>query len=150
MADTFTNLLIHFVFSTKHRIPFLHEPLRERIYEYIGGIVRQEKGILLEIGGMPDHVHILARIKPDRSVADMTRTIKGGSSKWVHQTFPENESFAWQTGYGAFSVSESQVGTIRRYIRNQEEHHARLSYKDELIKMLRKHRIEFDERYLLD
>jgi putative transposase len=150
MADTFTNLLIHFVFSTKHRIPFLQEPLRERIYEYIGGIVRQEKGVLLEIGGMPDHVHILARIKADRSVAEMTRTIKGGSSKWVHQTFPENESFAWQTGYGAFSVSESQVGTVRRYIRNQAEHHARLSYKEELIALLRKHRIEFDERYLLD
>ena len=80
----------------------------------------------------------------------MMRTIKGGSSKWVHQTFPENESFAWQTGYGAFSVSESQVGTIRRYIQNQEVHHARLSYKDELIKLLRKNRIEFDERYLLD
>jgi REP element-mobilizing transposase RayT len=71
MADTFTNLLIHFVFSTKHRVPFLQEPLRERTYEYIGGIVREEGGILLEIGGMPDHVHILARIRADRSVADM-------------------------------------------------------------------------------
>jgi len=150
MADTFTNLLIHFVFSTKNRIPFLQEPLQERTHEYIGGIVREERGIPLEIGGMPDHVHVLARIRPDRSVAEMTRTMKSASSKWVHQTFPASASFAWQAGYAAFSVSESQAGAVRRYIRNQAAHHARLSFKEELISLLRKNRVEFDERYLWD
>ncbi|HYU35149.1 MAG TPA: transposase, partial [Thermoanaerobaculia bacterium] len=108
------------------------------------------RGIPLEIGGMPDHVHVLARIRPDRSVAEMTRTMKSASSKWVHQTFPASASFAWQAGYAAFSVSESQAGAVRRYIRNQAAHHARLSFKEELISLLRKNRVEFDERYLWD
>jgi len=150
MADTFTNLLIHFVFSTKHRAPFLQEPLCARVYEYIGGIVRDEKGILLEIGGMPDHVHILARIKADRSVAEMMRTVKASSSKWIRQTVEHEAGFAWQTGYAAFSVSESQVGIVRQYIRNQAVHHARVPFKEELIALLQKNRIEFDEQYLLD
>ena len=150
MADTFTNLLVHVIFSTKHRAPLIAPDLRERLFEYIGGIIRKEKGILLEIGGMPDHVHLLARFKADRSVATMTRSIKSSSTKWVHDAFPERNEFAWQVGYGAFSVSESQVPVVRRYIRSQEAHHARLSFKDELIGLLRRHRIEFDERYLLD
>ncbi len=150
MANTFTNLLFHIVFSTKHREPLIHPLLRDRLYGYIGGILREEGGILLEIGGMPDHVHLLTRLKADRSVAETVRTVKSGSSKWAHQTFPENAQFAWQVGYGAFSVSESQVATVRHYISTQEEHHTRLSFKDELIALLRKHGIEFDERYLLD
>jgi putative transposase len=150
MSDTFTNLLVHVVFSTKHRASLLQEPLRERLYEYIGGILRSEGGTLLEIGGMPDHVHLLVRIKADHSVSTMAKEIKANSSKWVHRTFPEHKAFAWQTGYGAFSVSESQVAAVRRYIRSQAEHHARLSFKDELIALLRRHRIEFEERYLLD
>jgi len=150
MANTFTNLLFHIVFSTKHRAPFVHESLRERLYGYMGGILREEGGILLEIGGMPDHAHLLARLKADCSVAEAVRTVKSSSSKWVHQTFPERVDFAWQTGYAAFSVSESQVATVRRYIKNQEQHHTRLSFKDELIALLQKHGIEFDERYLLD
>jgi len=150
MADTFTNLLVHVVFSTKHRAALLGEPLRERLYEYIGGILRKEGDALLEIGGMPDHVHLLVRLKADRSVAAMARDIKASSSKWVHQTFSECQSFAWQTGYGAFSVSESQVATVRRYIQGQAEHHTRLSFKDELVALLRRHGIGYEERYLLD
>jgi putative transposase len=150
VANTFTNLLAHVVFSTKHRAPLLQVPLRERLYEYVGGILRKEGDILLEIGGMPDHVHLLVRLKADRSVSVMTRAIKASSSKWVHQTFPDCQSFAWQTGYGAFSVSESRAATVRRYIQGQAEHHARLSFKDELITLLHKHRIAFEERYLLD
>jgi putative transposase len=148
MADTFTNLLFHLVFSTKHRAPFLREPLRERLYEYLGGTLRQEGSVLLEIGGMPDHVHLLTRLKADRSVAEAVRTLKSSSSKWVHHTFPQYDEFAWQTGYGAFSVSESQVGVVRRYIRSQPEHHAKVSFQEELVTMLRKNRIEFEERFL--
>ena len=150
MADTFTNLLVHIIFSTKHRAPLIQEPLRERLYEYIGGILREEGCTLLEIGGMPDHVHLLARIKADRSIAEIARAVKGSSSKWVHQTFSQSESFAWQVGYGAFSVSESQAPAVRHYIQSQAEHHARLSFKDELIALLQKNRIEFEERFLLD
>ena len=150
MADTFTNLLVHIVFSTKHREPLIQEPLRGRLYEYIGGIVRKDGGTQLEIGGMPDHVHILARIKADISVSEALRSIKAGSSKWVHDAFREHRRFAWQKGYAAFSVSESQVPVIRRYIRNQEQHHAKSTFKAELIGLLRKHKIEYDERYLFD
>ncbi len=150
MANTFTNLLVHIVFSTKHRIPFLQEELCERVYDYLGGIIREKKGISLEIGGMPDHVHILARLKSDCSVAELLRPLKSSSSKWFHDTFPQSAEFAWQVGYAAFSVSESQVSAVRRYIRNQAQHHARLSFKDELIALLKKHQIEYDERYLFD
>ncbi|HKH49585.1 MAG TPA: IS200/IS605 family transposase [Thermoanaerobaculia bacterium] len=150
MANTFTNLLIHIVFSTKNRIPFLHDSARERTYEYMGGIIREKGGILLEIGGMPDHSHLLVRIKAACSVADMVGPIKSSSSKWVHDTFPTLDQFAWQVGYAAFSVSESRVAAVRRYIRNQAEHHARVSFEDELIALLRKHGIEYDERHLFD
>jgi REP element-mobilizing transposase RayT len=94
---------------------------------------------------MPDHVHILARIKADISVSEALRSIKAGSSKWVHDAFREHRRTAWQKGYAAFSVSESQVPVIRRYIRNQEQHHAKSTFKAELIGLLRKHKIEYDE-----
>jgi putative transposase len=150
MADTFTNLLVHVIFSTKHRAPLIAPGFRERLYEYVGGIIRKEGGTLLEIGGMPDHLHLLARFKADRSVADMVRSTKSSSTKWIHGEFSQQNEFAWQVGYGAFSVSESQVSVVRRYIRNQEEHHARVSFKDELIGFLGRNRMEFDERYLFD
>ena len=150
MANTYTNLLVHIIFSTKHREPLIQEQIRERLYEYVGGIFRSEGGTQLEIGGMPDHVHILARIKADCSVSEVLRSIKAGSSKWTHDAFSEHRRFSWQKGYAAFSVSESQVPVIRRYIRNQEKHHAKLTFQDELIGLLRKNGIEYDERYLFD
>jgi len=90
VADTFTNLLVHIIFSTKNREPLIQEPLRERLYEYIGGIIRKDGGTQLEIGGMPDHVHVLARIKADVAVSEALRSIKAGSSKWVHDAFREH------------------------------------------------------------
>ena len=104
----------------------------------------------MEIGGIPDHVHLLIHLKTDCSVAEMVREIKGSSSKWIHQTFPELAGFLWQAGYGVFSVSESQRSVVRRYIQNQAVHHATLSFRDELIVLLRKHGIDFEERYVLD
>lgn len=149
MATTFSNLLYHIVYSTKNRIPLIHDGLREPLYEYIGGIIRGEGGILLEIGGVPDHVHILAKFKTDIAVSMMLQKIKGKSSKWVNDLPDRREYFDWQDGYAAFSVSESLVPTVRRYLRNQEEHHKKVSFKDELIALLKKHRIPYDERYLL-
>jgi REP element-mobilizing transposase RayT len=149
MAGTFTNLVYHIVFSTKDRIPLISGELAERLYEYMGGIIRGEGGTLLEIGGMPDHVHLLARFKADASVATMVGRIKSHSTLWVNEQRRIAGRFQWQAGYGAFSVSESRISAVRTYIRNQPEHHAKVSLRDELIALLKKHGIDFDERYLL-
>jgi REP-associated tyrosine transposase len=149
MASTFTNLLYHVVFSTKDRVPMIHKDVQERLYEYMGGIIRGEGGTLLEIGGVADHVHLLAKLKADTAVAVLLRLLKSNSSGWANDVRLIQGRFAWQTGYAAFSVSESQVPTVRRYIQNQEAHHAKVSFKDELIALLKKHRIEYDERYIL-
>ena len=150
MAGTFTNLLYHIVFSTKHRQPLITAGLQEELYKYMGGIIRGEGGTLLEIGGMPDHVHLLTRFKADKSVSHMLQLIKANSSKWANERSEQNSRFAWQTGYAAFSVSESQVGAVRDYVRRQEEHHRRSSFQEELLALLRKHEIDYDERYLWD
>lgn len=149
MPDAFTNLVYHVVFSTKERAPLITDAFREQLYAYIGGVIRGQRGILLEIGGMPDHVHILARFRSDVSIAEMVRLIKANSSKWMNERSDRPERFQWQEGYGAFSVSESRVPAVRAYLQNQREHHARVSLRDELVALLERHRIAFDERYLL-
>jgi putative transposase len=149
MASTLTNLLYHIVFSTKERVPLIHNGLQESLYEYIGGILRAKQGILLEIGGMPDHVHLLVKLKADLAVAAAVRLVKANSSGWINENRKLQGRFEWQAGYFAASVSESQVAEVRRYIQNQKEHHARLSFQDELVKLLKKHRIAFDEKYFL-
>lgn len=148
MARTYTKLVYHIVFSTKERLPLITEEIRDRLYEYLGGVIRGERGSLLEVGGVADHVHLLARLGASMAVSEMVQRIKGSSSHWLNQR-PESW-FAWQTGYGAFTVSESQITTVRRYIQRQEEHHNGLSFKDELISLLRKHGIDFDEDELFD
>jgi putative transposase len=120
MATTFSNLLYHIVYSTKDRIPLIGGDLREPLYEYVGGFIRGERGILLEIGGVPDHVHLLAKFKTDIAVSMMVQKIKGKSSGWVNERPGRTERFEWQAGYGIFSVSESLVDKVRLYIRNQK------------------------------
>jgi putative transposase len=149
MATTFANLIYHIVFSTKNRVPLISSEIRESLYPYMGGIVRSEGGILLEIGGMPDHVHILAKIKPSVAPAEMVKKVKGGSSKWLNERPDHQGRFEWQAGYGIFSVSASQVEMVRRYIRRQEEHHRKMSFKEELVTLLERNGIPYDERYLL-
>jgi REP element-mobilizing transposase RayT len=150
MAGTYTNLLYHLVFSTKGRFPLVTRELQPELYAYVGGIVRGEGGVLVEIGGMPDHVHLLAKFKPTAAVAEMLRLVKGSSSKWVNEEKFKARKFGWQDGYAAFSVSESQVDAVREYIRTQEVHHRGLSYQDEFRALLDRHGIEYDERYLWD
>lgn len=150
MAGTYTNLLYHLVFSTKSRLPLISRELETDLNAYIGGIVRGEGGVLLEIGGMPDHVHLLAKFKPAVSVSDMLKHIKGNSSKWVNEERMQSRKFGWQDGYAAFTVSESQVGAVRNYIREQEQHHCGQSYQDEFRALLNRHGIECDEKYLWD
>jgi len=149
MATTFANLLYHIVFSTKDRRPSITAGIQENLYEYMGGILRGEGGILLEIGGVSDHVHLLVKLKTDISVSETLKKIKGKSSKWLNERSGATDRFEWQAGYGAFSVSASVAGKVRTYIRNQEEHHRRVSFKDELISLLERHGIDYDERYLL-
>ncbi|HEX4963890.1 MAG TPA: IS200/IS605 family transposase [Thermoanaerobaculia bacterium] len=149
MATTLTNLLYHIVFSTKERVPLISEGLQESLYEYIGGILRGQRSILLEIGGMQDHVHLLAKLKADLAVAVAVRLIKTNSSVWINENRKIQGRFEWQAGYFAVSVSESRVAEVRRYIQTQREHHARISFRDELLKLLQKHRIAFDEKYFL-
>ena len=149
MASTLTNLLYHLVFSTKGRIPLIDEEIQTPLYDYMGGIIRNQGGKAIEIGGMPDHVHCLARFPARKAVSDMMRAIKSDSSGWVNRERP-GDRFAWQTGYGAFTVSQSQVGKVRRYIQTQEEHHREKSFEMEFLALLKKHGIEYDEEYLWD
>jgi REP element-mobilizing transposase RayT len=150
MPSTYTNLLYHILFSTKNREPSIKGELKEELYRYVGGIIRAEGGVCIEIGGIEDHVHILAKLKPAISVAEMLKLIKANSSKWVNDHKVVNRSFGWQIGYAAFTVSESQVEPVRHYIRNQEQHHRKQSYQEEVIALLERHGIEYDPRYLWD
>jgi REP element-mobilizing transposase RayT len=148
MANTYTNLLFHVVFSTKNRLPLLTRDVREMIYPYIGGVIRGERCVLLEIGGTTDHVHLLLRMRADLPLSDAVKRIKGNSSRWLNQNPDYATRFGWQSGYGAFSVSESQVPAVRRYIQTQEQHHSKVAFRDEFIALLKRHQVDYDERYL--
>ena len=150
MGHSYTNLLYHIVFSTKERQPWLDTDISTRLYEYLGGAIRSEGGTSLGINGCADHIHLLARLRQDKAVSGVLRGIKANSSGWIHRTFPVLRRFAWQTGYGAFSVSQSQLDKVQRYIANQQRHHQRVSFKEEFIALLDAHGIEYDERYLWD
>ena len=116
----------------------------------MGGIVRAEKGVLCHIGGVEDHVHLCLGWRPDESVSALIRTVKARSSKWVHDTFPALGSFAWQEGYSVFSVSKSQEGAVKKYIAGQAAHHKKEDFRSELLRMLRAHGVECNERYVFD
>ena len=149
MGTTLTNLIYHLVFSTKHRAPLIGPDLQIDLYAYIGGTIRGEGGVLLTAGGMPDHVHLLAKFKPDIAVSKMLEKIKGHSSKWINEQGRPRGRFEWQGGYGAFTVSQ-QISTVQNYIASQAEHHRTTSFQDELLALLRRHGIEFDPEHLWD
>ena len=148
MANTYINILIHTVFSTKNRESWLSSSLRERLYPYMCGIARENSLKVLCIGGTDNHIHILLSLDSTTSIAKAMQFIKGGSSKWIHETFPELRLFSWQEGYGAFSIGISNVDETKKYIENQEKHHSKESFRDEYLKFLRKNNIDFDEKYL--
>ncbi|MHB9110898.1 MAG: IS200/IS605 family transposase [Armatimonadota bacterium] len=150
MADCFACLYYHNVFSTKNRQPLLTADIRQQIYDYIGGIVRKEKGVLISVGGAEDHTHLLTSLYKTHAIVDDIRTIKAGSSVWIKETFPELSQFAWQDGYGAFSVSYQGLDRVKAYIAQQVEHHRTVTFKEEFIDFLARHGIEYDERYLWD
>jgi putative transposase len=148
MSSSYCNLLYHLVFSTKDREPWLAASTRSRIHEYLGGAVRGEGGIALVVNGTADHIHILAKLRQDKAVSKVVGEIKANSSAWISRTFKECRAFAWQEGYGAFTVSESQLPKVRNYIERQEEHHRTVSFLEEFKVILRAHGLAFDERYL--
>ena len=146
MSTTFTNLLFHIVFSTKVRRPQIRSEFEDELKRCIGGVIKHERGTLLEAGGTEDHLHLLVKFRADVSVSEMVRRIKSNSPKWLREKDPEWKG--WQTGYGAFSVSESRVAGVRDYLRCQREHHRKSTFLDELKALLERHGLEYDERYL--
>ncbi|HEX8713241.1 MAG TPA: IS200/IS605 family transposase [Terracidiphilus sp.] len=148
MAHTFTSLLAHVVFSTSGRAPFLADACRSDVHAYIGGILRELKAIPIAIGGTEDHVHFLTRLPADLALANCMRVVKANSSRWVKERWPERRAFAWQGGYGAFSVSESNRTAVIRYIQDQARHHRRISFQDEFLVLLKRHGVDFDYRYM--
>jgi len=148
MPHSYTSIMVHVVFSTKDRTPQLDTALEERLYPYLGGILRELGGKLFTVNGVEDHIHLLAAIKATMSIAEIVGKIKGSSSKWVHETFPDRSSFAWQRGYAAFTVSESRVARVATYIDGQKVHHKKVSFRDEFLRLLQAHGISPDENYL--
>jgi REP element-mobilizing transposase RayT len=150
MGHTFSNILIHAVFSTKNREPLIREAFRERLYQYMCGIAQNEFGRVLRIGGMADHIHGLLFVNPSISVSDAIGKWKSLSSGWVNRELPEFAPFYWQAGYGAFSVSESRKADVIEYIDNQEAHHRGRSFQEEYLELLKRHGIEFDADQVWD
>ena len=145
MAGKYLSLLVHFTWSTARREPWIETGMRDDLYSYIGGIMKNKNARLLAAGGMFDHIHLYASLPSTISVADFVNVVKSNSSRWVHQSCPQLRNFAWQEGYGAFSVSKSEELRVERYIRNQEHHHRKRTFKEELIGLLDKHGIKYDK-----
>ena len=148
MSGTYTNLLYHIVFSTKERRQLITPAIESELYAYMGGVFANIGGRLLEINGVADHVHLLAKLPPKLAVSDVIRDVKANTSKWLNGEKTKLYKFAWQDGFAAFSVSESQAPRVRGYIRRQKEHHQSQDYKTELVALLDKNRVEYDPRYL--
>ena len=148
MAHSYTKILIHYVFSTKNREKIITVPLQKRLWSYIGGIARDNNMKALAIGGIEDHVHLLISLPTTLSIAKAIQLIKGGSSKWIHDKFPNYYHFKWQTGYGAFSVDISRTKNLITYINTQKEHHYKKSYQEEYVSFLEKNVIVYDDRYI--
>ena len=145
MPTAYTQNFYHTVFSTRHRAMLITPDHEERLYPFMGGILRDLRCKLLAINGMPDHVHLLISYRADLSHSEMLQQIKGRSSKWINETWPGQGHFSWQAGYGGFTVSKSGVPEVEAYISRQKEHHQRMDFKTEFLKLLRRHGIEFDE-----
>jgi REP element-mobilizing transposase RayT len=148
MSHTYTNILIHALFSTKERHPSLTSEIRDELFRYLGGTINKLGGQSLLVNGPRDHVHMLFVQPRTLSIADVMEKVKANSSGWVKDRWPERRHFGWQSGYAAFSVSKSHVEQVKRYIRNQEEHHRKISFIEEVVAFLDKHGVEYDPRYV--
>ncbi len=148
MGNTYTSLHYHIVFSTKNRERWITQDVKTRIWAYLGGIASENKMTPIQIGGIEDHVHVLTGAPASLAPCKIAQLIKGGSSAWIHDTFPKMLGFAWQDGYGAFTVSRSKISDVKTYIESQAEHHRTQTFQEEYVALLKRHEIEYEERYL--
>ena len=151
MPQSHARIVLHITFSTKGRVPYLQDPkVRKELYQYIAGTLNKIGCTAIEINGVADHVHVLCNLSRTVAVAKLLETIKASSSAWVKKQGAEYETFSWQGGYGAFSVSPSKVAEARRYVQNQEAHHRRMTFQEEFRMICERHSIQIDERYVWD
>lgn len=150
MANTYTQIYIHIVFSVHVRQNLIKREWKVRLHKYITGIVKNEKQKLIVINSMPDHIHLLIGIKPDVSVSDLVRVIKSNSSKFINEQRLTRGRFGWQEGFGAFSYSHSQLDTVIKYILNQEQHHTRKTFRQEYLEILKKFAVDYNEKYVFE
>jgi len=148
MANTYTQIHIHAVFSVQNRECIIRNSWKDELYKYITGIIHNNDHKLLAINGMPDHIHILFGLRPSQSLSDLMQDIKGSSSKWINERKFVKGKFSWQEGYGAFSYSKSQIPGVIKYINNQSVHHITKTFKEEYLEMLKKFELDYDERFV--
>lgn len=147
MANTYTQLHVHFVFAVKYRAAVIQPEWNERLHKYITGIVQNNGHKMLAINSVPDHIHFFAGINPNQSISDLLKLVKGDSSEFINQQGFINREFRWQSGYGAFSNSHSQIDRVVKYIMNQQEHHKKTKFKAEYLKMLSAYGVDYNEKY---
>ena len=148
MANTYTQIYIHYIFAVQNRLGLIQNRWRDELYKYMTGTITNKGHKLLQIGGMPDHIHVLVSMSPKQSSSDLMADVKRSSSLWINDKRLAMGKFSWQEGYGAFSYGKSQISDIANYIENQETHHKRRTFMDEYIEFLKLFEIEYDERYV--
>ena len=150
MADTFSQIYIHLVFSVKERQNVIHKTWREELFKYVSGILKGKDQKVFAIGGMPDHIHILISLRPNCMISELVNSVKTNSSKWINSRGFVKGKFNWQEGYGAFSYGQSQLDHVIQYINNQEQHHQKRSFKEEYIELLQRFNVKCEEKYLFE
>ncbi len=150
MSQSLSNIIVHIVFSTKDRFPFIDKNIRHKLHAYISTICRNQNAYTHRIGGVADHIHIATVLPRTKTVSKLVEVVKRDSSIWIKKQNCHYEKFYWQKGYSAFSVSHSQLEILIKYIENQEKHHRKLTFQDEYRKFLNKYKVEFDEKYIWD
>ena len=149
MANTYTQIHIQVVFAVQNRQSLISEKWEDELYKYITGIIQNYNHKVIQINGMPNHIHILFGMRPTQSLSDLMKKIKGNSSKWINEKGFVRGKFSWQAGYGGFTYSKSQLPNVIQYIKNQREHHKNISFSEEYLKFLKEYEVEYDKRYIL-
>ena len=149
MANTYTQIHLQLIFAVKYREAVITNIWKNELYKYISGIIQQQKHKLIIVNGVADHIHLLIGFRPNQALADLMQDIKGSSSKWINENKFTRSKFSWQEGYGAFSYSHSHLSNVINYIKNQENHHRKITFIDEYKAFLKTYEVEYDERYIL-
>ena len=148
MPNTYTQIHIQFVFAVKYRMALIDKSWKDKLHQYITGIIQNKTHKMLQINSMPDHLHMLLGFRPDENMSQLIQVVKSESTKWINDNCLSREKFSWQEGFGAFSYSKSHVPNVIRYIQNQETHHQKQTFREEYISFLKLFEVEYDERYI--